>query len=74
MPADQYVRPVVSSSKITFGLAWIAFLVAVFLSWRRALALPFGQSDPTWLAVTTLAGALGLALTGDHVRRKDSGG
>lgn len=53
-------------------ISWVVFAAAVFLAWRKVLAVPQGRGDLTGLTIATLAGGLGLALLGDYVRRTDS--
>lgn len=57
------------SSRVAFAISWVVFAAAVVLAWRKVLAVPDGRGDITGLVVATLAGALGLALLGDWLRR-----
>jgi hypothetical protein len=65
------VRPPLS--RIAFAVASVVFAVTVVLAWRKVLAVPDGRGDITGLFVATLAGALGLALLGDWLRRYERG-
>ncbi len=70
-PADLYVHAVRPSSRVAFGISWVVFVVAVFLSWRRVLSVP--NSDVNGLAFATVAGALGLGSLGGWIQDREGG-
>lgn len=57
------------SSRIAFGLAWLVYLVAVFLAWRRALS--YEGNDINALFLATFTCGIGLALVGSWVQDRD---
>lgn len=69
--ADLYVYAVRPSSRVAFGISWVVFVVAVFLSWRRVLSVP--NSDVNGLAFATVTGALGLGSLGAWIQDREGG-
>lgn len=67
----RYVLAVRPSSRVAFGISWVVFVVAVFLSWREVLSVP--NSDVNGLAFATVAGALGLGLLGAWLQDREGG-
>jgi len=69
--AGLYVHAVRPSSRVAFGISWVVFVVAVFLSWRRVLSVP--NSDVNGLAFATVTGALGLGSLGAWIQDREGG-